>query len=274
MKKTLTVLILSLLLFGCSAKNEEKSLLDEIKERGELIVATSPDFPPYEYIDPSKTGDDKYVGSDIELAKYIAEKLGVKLKLEISDFSATLAALSTKKADIIISGLGYNQERLKAMDFTKTYNPSTGESYHGLMIRKEDESKFKSLADFNKAEVKVGAQSGSLQEGYTTSQLPDATIERVGDISTAILMLQSGKVDALAMSSSTGFEYQEANSDLLMTDIAFESDTLDEYNGTLIGVVKGESELLDELNKIVDEVVSEGLYQDWLDAAKKASGEE
>ena len=50
-------------------------LLDKIQERGELIVGTSPDFPPNEFIDSTKTGQAQYVGSDIELAKYIAKKI-------------------------------------------------------------------------------------------------------------------------------------------------------------------------------------------------------
>ena len=57
-------------------------LLDKIQERGELIVGTSPDFPPNEFIDSTKTGQAQYVGSDIELAKYIAKKMGVKLTIK------------------------------------------------------------------------------------------------------------------------------------------------------------------------------------------------
>ena len=80
-------------------------LLDKIQERGELIVGTSPDFPPNEFIDSTKTGQAQYVGSDIELAKYIAKKMGVKLTIKASSFDTVLANLQTEEIDLAITGL-------------------------------------------------------------------------------------------------------------------------------------------------------------------------
>ena len=67
------------------------------------MLATSPDFAPLEFEDLS-SGEAQYVGSDIELAKYIAEKLGVELEISAMDFSAVQAAIPSGQADIAISG--------------------------------------------------------------------------------------------------------------------------------------------------------------------------
>ena len=69
-----------------------------------MHVALSPDFAPMEFVDTSKTGQDQYVGFDVTLAKYIADKLGVKLVIEPMSFEACQAAVSTKDVDLSISG--------------------------------------------------------------------------------------------------------------------------------------------------------------------------
>ena len=85
---------------GCGSSQNR---LDKIKESGKLVLATSPDFAPLEFEDLS-SGEKKYVGSDIELAKYIAEKLGVELQVSAMDFSAVQAAIPSGQADIAIAG--------------------------------------------------------------------------------------------------------------------------------------------------------------------------
>ena len=83
-------LIFALALAACGSGSKEKlpaNRLEAIKERGYIEVCTEPYFAPYEFIDSSKQGDEQYVGMDIEIAKYIAEKLGVELRLVPLEFS-------------------------------------------------------------------------------------------------------------------------------------------------------------------------------------------
>ena len=94
---------------GCGSSQNR---LDKIKESGKLVLATSPDFAPLEFEDLS-SGEKKYVGSDIELAKYIAEKLGVELQVSAMDFSAVQAAIPSGQADIAIAGFAKTEEREK-----------------------------------------------------------------------------------------------------------------------------------------------------------------
>ncbi len=262
-KTLLVILSMMIMLTACSSASKKTTLLDTIKANGYITVATSPDYPPYEFIDTSKTGDAQYVGADIELAKHIADKLGVELKLAISDFSTALASISTKKADIVISGLGYKEERLNAMDFTKTYNPSTDDpnSFQGILMKASAADSYTTLDSFKG--LKVGAQLGSLQEGFVNEQLTGVTLTPVSDLGTGIVMLQSGKIDALAIASTTGSQYVSANPDLKMTTVKFAESALAEFDGTIIGVQKGESALVEALNTIIDDVVKTGIYDQW-----------
>ena len=83
MKKLLSVLLAAIMLLSFTAcgGGKESNRLEEIKERGYLTICTEPYFAPYEFIDPSKSGDEQYVGMDIEIAKYIADKIGVDLQI-------------------------------------------------------------------------------------------------------------------------------------------------------------------------------------------------
>lgn len=246
---------------GCAQSSNETSRFDKIKETKKITMATSPDYAPYEFIDPTKSGSEQYVGADIELGKYIAQKLGVELELKIMDFSAVLAAISEGKADMAISGLGYKPERAEAMEFSEAYNTSEDGDGDGFLIRAEDVEKYRTLEDFN--EVSIATQSASLQEGYVKDQLPNAQINTIASLSDGVLRVQSGKSDALAISYSTGEQYVNANKDLVMSSVLFEGN---DSEGTMIGIVKGETELVEAINEIIQEVKEQGLYQQWEEA--------
>ena len=104
--------MMTAVLCGCGAGQtsggaEASNRLEKIKERGYIEVATEPYFAPNEFIDSTKTGDEQYVGADIEMAKYIADKLGVELKIVPLEFAAVLSSITEGKYDLAISALAY-----------------------------------------------------------------------------------------------------------------------------------------------------------------------
>ena len=90
MKKLISIILALVLLFSLASAASAETKLEKILAEGKIIFGTSPDFAPSEFIDPNKEGDEKYVGADVELAKYIAEKLGVELVIQPMDFGALL----------------------------------------------------------------------------------------------------------------------------------------------------------------------------------------
>lgn len=70
-----------------------------------------------EFIDPTKEGDEKYVGADIELAHHIADELGVECHIIPLDFTSVLSGVITGKYDMAISALAYTPERRRPWSF-------------------------------------------------------------------------------------------------------------------------------------------------------------
>lgn len=242
-----------------------KSRLDEILERGYIEVATEPYFAPNEFIDPSKQGDDKYVGSDIEFAHYIADKLGVECRIVPLEFEAVLTGITEGKYDLAISALAYTPARAEAMELSKGYRFEDETVQYGLMVREEDLDTIKSADDL--ADKVVVCQNGSLQELFATQQIPACKeLKRVSATTDGFLMVQEGKADAVVTEKNTAGLFITANSEAHMAIVPDFSFIVDESTqGTRIGITKGETELLDKINEIVDEVVESGQYVKWYD---------
>ena len=263
MKKALALTLMGLALAaaaGCGAKEEENKL-ETIKEKGVLVMATSPDFAPYEFQDVS-AGETKYLGAEIELGKYIAEQMGVELELEPMDFSAVEAAISTGKVDIAISGFAKTPEREENMGLSNYYRAESSDGKdQGLLVLKEVADQYKTAEDFSGK--KVAAQNGALQQSLVTEQLPDAEMEVITSINDGIMMLTTGKVDAVAVADAVGESYTENYPELGMAEFYFDYQS----QGNVVAVTKGQDELLAEVNRIIDEVNEKGLYKQWWDEA-------
>ncbi|MDR1703289.1 MAG: transporter substrate-binding domain-containing protein [Clostridiales bacterium] len=244
---------------GC-ATQQSRSRLDEIKEAGKITMAVSPDFAPLEFVDPTKTGDESYVGADIELGRYIAEQLGVELVIEAMDFTAVQAAVTMGSVDMAISGFSYTEERAENMLLSDYYNMDD-EDGQGILVLKTRADEFKEAADFTGK--LVGAQSASLQYNLVTSQLPEAEVEQIVNLNDAVMMLITEKIDALAVDTDNGASFANNYDEIIMSDFYFDFSS----EGNVLAVTKGETELMDAINEILAKVNEEGLFLEWRDDA-------
>ena len=247
-----------------TAAQEGGNRLEEIKERGYLEVAMEPYLAPFEFIDPGKTGDEMYVGADVELAKYIADKLGVECRIIPLEFAAVLSSVTEGKYDMAISALAYTPARAEAMELSDGYFYSTDETLYGLLIREDLADQVKTTSDIK--DLSVVVQSGSLQEVFANEQLPEgcAELRYVSATTDGFLMVQEGKVDCCITAVEPAELYIKANPDcgmIMAPGIEFTVD--EELEGTRIGIRKGETEHLEEVNSILAEVVESGIYEEW-----------
>ena len=242
---------------GCGSSQNR---LEKILESGKLVLATSPDFAPLEFEDLS-SGEAQYVGSDIELAKYIAEKLGVELEISAMDFSAVQAAIPSGQADIAISGFAKTEERAQNMELSTPFN-ITEDGGQTVLVLKGEGANYTAADDFSG--LQIGAQNGSLQYNLVSSQLPeDVEIVPVGSLNDGVLMLETGKIDALASDLSNAELLLESHDGIETTDFMFEYSS----EGNVAAVKKGETELIEAVNEIIEEVNELGLYEQWKDEA-------
>lgn len=240
--------------------------LDDILASGKLVVATSPDYAPMEFIDTNATGQDQYVGSDMSLARHIASELGVELEIKAMDFGMALSTVDLGQADLVIAGLGYDPLREDNFEMSIGYNQSGESSCQGLMVPTDLYDQYNSLEDF--AGKKIIAQSGSLQENYVKTQLQDSELQLVSTLDLALMSLMSGKVDAFACSCDQMEAYEKSYTDVKMSAVQFDTSVEDTYSGNVILMQKGQTELKDKINEIVTEVNESGIYQQWSDEAK------
>ena len=250
----------AMLMAAMSGCGSSQNRLEKIKESGKLVLATSPDFAPLEFEDLS-SGEAQYVGSDIELAKYIAEKLGVELEISAMDFSAVQAAIPSGQADIAISGFAKTEERAQNMELSTPFN-ITEDGGQTVLVAKGQGANYTTAEDFSG--LQIGAQNGSLQYNLVSSQLPeDVEIVPVGSLNDGVLMLETGKIDALASDLSNAELLLESHDGIETTDFMFEYSS----EGNVAAVKKGETELIEAVNEIIEEVNELGLYDQWKDEA-------
>ena len=231
MKKIIALalaMVMAVSMVACGGGEEEapKSAIDKILDQGYITMATSPDFAPSEFKDPT-TGE--VMGTDIEygkyVAKYISEKYGktVELKIEEMDFKSCQAAVATNAVNFSLSGYAETAERAANYHCVGPYATISSDenTYHGALVKKglvlETADDFKGL--------KIGAQQASLQYNLATAQLPldeMQEIELITNLNMGAMMVATDKIDALITDSGAGELLITNNPDLEMAAFKFE----------------------------------------------------
>lgn len=273
MKKIVSLILALAMILACTAcgGSEQKSAaapanrLESIKAKGYIEVATEPYFAPMEFIDPSKSGDEQYQGCDIKLMQAIADELGVTLKIVPLDFAAVLSGITTGKYDMAISAIAYNPERAENMNLSNVIQIS--DDGYGFLVRTEDLGKYQSPADLK--DVIVATQSGSVQQGLYNSDVKECKeLKLFSSMTDAYLAVQEGRADVCICSTDSAALYAEANGGKLAVD-TFRFTIDPNMNGTVVALPKeGTDELMEVVNKVVDQYREDGTYNQWMEEAK------
>ena len=249
MKKLFALTLAIVMIMTCTAAMADR--LADIQANGKLVVATSPDWPPYEYIDD----EGNVTGTDVLMVKWMAEQLGVELELQEMAFDACLAAVAMGDVDMVVAGLTYDEERTNAMDLTGVY---WNEGDQGLLVRKGEGAVYNTAEAFNGKTV--AAQNGTNQQIMVEEQLTNAKLELITKIPDGVNMVKTGRVDALVVPKTVSDSILAENDDLEIADFVFVFD-----NGNYIASVKGEDTLTEKIQELIDQINEDGLYQQWVD---------
>ena len=272
-----TLMVLSLFA-GCAAAGGDKAealytLTGKYKDtkvttvtEGKLTVAISPDFAPMEFVDPTKTGQDMFVGFDPILAKYIAEELGLELVIMPMDFSACQTAVYTGSVDMSISGYSWSEDREANYNLSDYYYAGENENEQVLITLASNGDKFATKEGL--AGAKVGAQNASLQQSLTEAQLPDSELILFTDLGTAVLQLKSGDFDCVAVADGNGDAIIAKNPEIAKSGFVFYVDPKE--TGNVIMLQKGADDLTAVVNQILGD--SEQYWESWYAYASSISG--
>ena len=274
MKKMIAFLLAAILVLGCTAcgskKDEGNDRLAQIKAKGYIELCTEPYFAPFEYVDPTKTGDDQYQGMDLEVAKYIADKIGVDLKITALDFTAVLAGVADGKYDFAISAIAYSPERAEAMRLSDVYY-ATNTGY-GFIVRSEDVGKYTDIDSLKDAVVIT--QSGSVQEALYNQYVNGACKEfkLVANMTDGYLAVSEGKADVCICSTASASLYAQANGGLAIPDFRFEVDP--NMNGVCVAMpTEGTESLAELINQCIAELNESGKPEEWYSQYEAAAAE-
>ncbi len=245
MKKIIaTLLVLTMVLCcfaGCGSKG---TTLEDVKAAGELVIATSPDFPPFEEL----TAEGTVEGIEIDVLKLVCEKLGVELKIEQMDFDSVLPGVQAGKYDVGVSGISVTPEREKNVLFTDPY------CLAAQAIVVVEGSAVTGKADLTGKTIAV--QTGTTAESYCMDN--GYTISAFTANSDAQSALTTGKVEAWVIDDLTAAQmvaaYNAGNPAKKLV-ILEEAMTTEPY---AFAFAKGSDDLVAEINKIVADLVADG----------------
>ena len=252
------VAVLAAGLVGCGNKSSDNSggnqtALEQIKKNKKLVVAKSPDYPPFEFM-VSEGGKSKIVGADIDLAQKIADKLGVELELKAMDFDALLPALQAGKVDMVITGMTPNEKRKKAVDFSDIY--FKGEN--AVIVNAKDAGKFTSEDQLKKA--KLGVQKGSTQETYVKDNLKVTNYKALVAVPDLIADMKNGNIDAVVLNSKVaGINVTKYDGIKVVENLKLTSGGDEE--AMAVAIKKGDNaDLIKLTNEVIKELQDSGEY--------------
>ncbi|MGR9106997.1 MAG: transporter substrate-binding domain-containing protein [Gammaproteobacteria bacterium] len=180
---------------GCAQVPEQKgnsaghSALDRIVSKGRLVMGTSADMPPMNM----KTKDNQVIGYDVDLARMIAEGMGVELEIQVMPFSRLLPALQSGQIDLILSGMTITPRRNLNVAFSGPYMVS-GKC---ILTKNEQLADADEPGDINRADVRLAVLKSSTSETFVKNLIPKAQTVAREDMNEVVDAVLKNEVDAL-----------------------------------------------------------------------------
>ena len=248
-----TVISASAILAACGneTSGSAENALDEVKNRGELIIGTTGDYRPFSYLDEGN----ELTGYDVDWAKAIADKMGVEAKFETGEFSGLIPGLSQGRFDVVMSSVHINDERKKSVDFSDAYAMDGA-----VAIIKKDEKALDGPEDISG--LTVGVNSGSNWEelvqsigGYKEMKTYPGPTESISD-------LLNDRIDVVVMGEAAAGSYILNSPDGDKIEISGEPLNQGESSIISIAIKKDSPELTEALNEAIQEVKEDGTYDE------------
>ncbi len=246
--KGVLVAVLALgMLSGCNSTktsenvDEKTDLLDEIREKGVLVIGTEGTYSPNSFHDE----DGNLVGFDVEVAQKIAEKLGVKAEFVESDWDSLFASMDSGRIDVVINEVNVTEERALKYDFSQPYT-----YVHGALLVSSDND---SILGFDDIAGKKSAQNLASTWALTAEEY-GAEIVGVNSMNESVELLLTGRADC-TLNAQTAFGDYMKNHPEAAVKVAALSDST---NSSVVPVRKGNEELLKAINEALDEMRESG----------------
>lgn len=271
--------ILSSILCGLISALSVTSCEGTSNSNGTLVIGLECNYTPFnwtelsenEYTLPISNVSDSYAdGYDIQIAKYLGEKLNYEIVIKKLEWDALLTSMVTNDINCIIAGMSYSEERDLTIDFTNNYYTSE----MTIVVRKD--SPLVNITNVNElANYKVVSQRGTLTYDII-DQIPNVIKQPALDsFAFASLSVASGTSDAMTAEYPVAKAIVNGNSALTLVTFSKENgfQNLDENElGVAIGIQEGNKELKELINNALNELSNEQRKEIMDGAIKRAPG--
>lgn len=258
MKKILSIFLTAMImisLVACGSTGGEKK---------KLILGTSADYPPFEFITVNEKGEQEYAGIDISLAEKLADDMGLELEVVNMSFDNLMTSLQKGEIDMVIAAIEGNEERSKVADFSEAYYTD----YPPMILVKADKAEeYTSIESFEGKTV--GAQIGTTKADIVTNDMQGAILTSLSSVTDLVNNLEYDKCDAIILDGAVAMKYAAENDSMVIATIE-----LAEAFPYSIAVQKGDpSDLLESFNKTIAAAISDGSIDKWVEDADKISAQ-
>ncbi|WP_186093856.1 cystine ABC transporter substrate-binding protein [Burkholderia gladioli] len=239
--------LLTAALIGASfvaATSHAADLLDEAKQRGTLRIGLEGTFPPFN----SKAPSGELVGYDVDIAKAVAAKLGLKPEFVTTEWSGIIAGLQAGKFDVIVNQVGVTDKRKEVLDFSPAYTYSAAQ----LIQRKDDTRNFKSLDDLKGKKLGVGLGTNYMD---MAKSVPGIDVKTYPGAPEYLRDLAAGRLDA-ALNDRLMLAYLLKNSQLPLRTGA----TLEAGQPSAIPFKKGNPKFVKAIDDAMTQLEADGTF--------------
>ncbi|MDQ0428252.1 cystine transport system substrate-binding protein [Planomicrobium stackebrandtii] len=223
----------------------EDDLLAKVQEEGTLVIGTEGTYPPFTFHDESG----ELTGFDVEIAREVAERLGVEAEFLETQWDAMFAGLDASRFDMVANQVGINPDRQESYEFSDPYITSTA-----VLVVAEDDTEIQSFEDL---EGKLSAQSLTSNYAETATSF-GAELEGVEGFNQAIELLNSGRVDATVNDNLTVLDFLNQRPDAQVKVVDESEDAA--QSGLLFRQDSGA--IVDEVNQALADMIEDGTYDE------------
>lgn len=265
MKKLIALMLamlmaLSLVACGGGSANNDAANTDG-EEGGDtktvLVLGTSADYAPFEFMYPDESGEMVYGGIDVAVAQYIADEMGLELQIENFGFDNLLTSLDKGDFDIVLAAMEATPDRLENADFSDPYYTDVPPA---LLVKADKADSFKTLADLNGKYV--GAQTATTKLDMVNENIEGANAVPLQSVLDLVNELVYDKVDAILLDGGVAEEYAAANPDLVIAEASAELGQAAPY---CVAVQKGDPKgLLEGINAAIAKMTAENKVETFI----------
>lgn len=224
--------------------NQSADLLEKVKADGKILIGTEGTYAPFTFHDSSG----KLTGFDVEVAKEVAKRLGVKADFKETQWDSLFAGLDAKRFDMIANQVGIRPDRQEKYDFSDPYISSAG-----VLIAHKDNDKVKAFED-----IKGLKSAQSLTSNYADlAKKYGASLVGVDGFTQAVDLITSKRVDVTINDKIAFLDFKKQKPDAPVKVVATEADV--SHSGFMFR--KNNQTLVDAVNKALKDMIDDGTYK-------------